>query len=60
MKYLKRSKRPIGAYQRLLDIAARADVHEAIRQGREEARSGKGRPVRKFFAEFRAKHGIPG
>ena len=64
MKQLNKSKRPIvqdaGAYQRLLDIAGRAEVYEAIRQGREEARSGKGRPVREFFTEFRAKHGIPG
>ena len=75
MKHLKKSKRPVvltvkgkaeaivqdaGAYQRLLDIAARADAHEAIRQGREEASSGKGRPAREFFAGFRAKHGIPG
>jgi hypothetical protein len=37
------------------DIAARADANEGIRQGLEEARSGKGRPVREFFAEFRAK-----
>ncbi len=74
MKQLKKSKRPVvltvkgkaeaivqdaGAYQRLLDIAARADVYEGIRQGLEEARGGKGRPVREFFAEFRARHGIP-
>jgi prevent-host-death family protein len=48
------------AYQRLLDIAADADVHEGIRQGLEEARRGKGRPIGEFLAEFRAKHGIPG
>jgi len=74
MKQLKKSKRPViltvkgkaaaivqdaEAYQRLLDIAAQADVHEAIRQGLEEARAGKGRPAREFFAEFRTKHGIP-
>lgn len=29
-----------GAYQRLLDIAARADANEGIRQGLEEARPG--------------------
>ena len=75
MKQLKKSKRPVvltvkgkaeaivqdaEAYQRLLDIAAQADVYEGIRQGFEEARSGKGRPAREFFAEFKAKHGIPG
>ncbi len=73
MKQLHKSKRPVvltvkgkaeaivqdaEAYQRLLDIAARADANEGIRQGLEEARSGKGRPVREFFAEFKAKHGI--
>ena len=46
------------AYQRLLDIAARADPREGIRQGLEEARSGKGRPVREFFGEFKTKHGL--
>jgi hypothetical protein len=48
-----------AAYQRLLDIAARADAYEGIRQGLEQARRGEVRPVREFFAEFRAKHGIP-
>lgn len=75
LKQLKKSKRPVvltvkgkaeavvqdaEAYQRLLDIAARADAHEGIRQGLREARSGKGRPVREFFAEFKTRHGIPG
>jgi prevent-host-death family protein len=75
MKQLKRSKRPViltvkgkaaaivqdaEAYQRLLDIAAHADAHEGIRQGLEEARQGKGRDIEEFFADFEAKHGIPG
>ena len=75
MKQLKKSKRPViltvkgkaaaivqdaEAYQRLLDIAARADVLEGIRQGLEEAKQGKGRDVEEFFAEFEATHGIPG
>ena len=75
MKQLKRSKRPVvltvkgkaaaivqdaEAYQRLLDFAARADSHEGIRQGLEEARQGKGRAIEEFFADFEAKHGIPG
>jgi prevent-host-death family protein len=74
MKQLRKSKRPVvltvegraaaivqdaEAYQRLLDIAALADPREGIRQGLEEARAGKGMPIREFFAEFRAKHGIP-
>ena len=75
MKQLKKSKRPLvltvngkaeavvqdaEAYQRLLDIAARADAREGIRQGLEEARQGKGRDVESFFAEFEAGHGISG
>jgi prevent-host-death family protein len=74
MKQLKRTKRPVvltvkgkaravvqdaEAYQRLLDIAAAADVQEGIRQGFEDVRNGRSRPVREFLAEFRAKHGIP-
>lgn len=75
MKQLKKSKRPVvltvkgkaaaivqdaEAYQRLLDIAARADAAEGIRQGLEEARRGEGREVDEFFAEFEAAHGISG
>jgi len=73
MKHLKKSKRPVvltvngkaaaivqdaQAYQRLLDIAARADAEEGIRQGLEDARKGKTRPARHFFAEFETTHGI--
>ena len=74
MKHLRKSKRPMvltvkgkaaavlqdaEAYQRLLDIAALADAREGIRQGLEQSRQGLGKPAREFFAEFRAKHGIP-
>ncbi len=74
MKRLKKTKRPlvltvkgkalavvqdVKAYQRLLDIAAKGDAHEGIRQGLEQARQGLGRDAEEFFAEFRAKHGIP-
>ena len=73
MKHLKRSKRPMvltvngkaaavvqdaEAYQRLLDIAAQADAEEGIRQGLEDARQGKIRPIEEFFAEFESAHGI--
>src|SRR6267378_2798656 len=73
LKQLKKSKRPVvltvngkaaaivqdaKAYQRLLDIAARADEEEAIRQGLEDVKAGRTRPAREFFAEFEAKHGI--
>ena len=47
------------AYQRLLDIAARADAYEGIRQGLGQAKQGKGRDVKEFFVEFEAAHGIP-
>ena len=73
MKQLKKSKRPIiltvkgkaaaivqdaESYQRLLDIAARADAREGIRQGLDEAKAGRGRDAEEFFAEFEAVHGI--
>ena len=73
MKHLKKSKRPVvltvngkaaavvqdaEAYQHLLDIAARADAEEGIRQGLENAKEGKLRPARQFFDEFDAAHGI--
>jgi prevent-host-death family protein len=74
MKHLKKSKRPMvltvngkaaavvqdaEAYQRLLDIAARADAEEGIRQGLEDVKRGRVRPAREFFAEFEATHGLP-
>jgi prevent-host-death family protein len=74
IRQIKRSKRPVvltvkgraeavvqdaASYQRLIDIAARADAREGIRQGLEDARSGRGRPASQFFAEFEARHGIP-
>jgi prevent-host-death family protein len=74
LKQLKKSKRPVvltvngkaaaivqdaAAYQRLLDIAAQADAAEGIRQGTEDARKGRVRPAREFFAEFEARHGLP-
>ena len=46
------------AHQRLLDIAARADPNEGIRQGLQDAKQGKVRPAREFFADFEAAHGI--
>lgn len=74
LKHLKKSKRPVvltvngkaeavvqdaQAYQRLLDIAARADVFEAIRQGLDDAAHGRTRPAREVFAEFRRQRDIP-
>ena len=74
MKQLKKTKRPVvltvngkaaavvqdaEAYQRLLDIAARADAEEGIRQGLDDVAHGRTRPAREFFDEFEAKNGIP-
>jgi prevent-host-death family protein len=74
MKQLKKNERPVvltvkgkaaaivqdaEAYQRLLDIVAQADVEEGIRQGLEDAKQGKVRPAREFFADVEAEHGIP-
>jgi prevent-host-death family protein len=73
LKQLKKSKRPVvltvngkaeavvqdaEAYQRLLDIAARADVYEAIRQGLDDIANGRTRPAEEVFAEFRLRHGL--
>ncbi len=72
---LKRTQRPLvltvkgkpalvvqtaAAYQRLLDVAARSDAREGIRQGREDVREGRVRSAREVFAHFEAKHGISG
>jgi prevent-host-death family protein len=74
MKQLKKNKRPVvltvkgkaeavvqdaESYQRLLDIVARADVHEAIRQGLEDVAQGRTRPAQEVFNEIRRRHGIP-
>ena len=74
MKQLKQNRRPMvltvkgraaaivqdaEAYQRLLDIATHASAEEGIRQGLEDAKRGKLRPVSEFFREFEAQHGLP-
>ena len=73
MKQLKKSKRPVvltvkgkaaaivqdaEAYQRLLDIAARADSEEGIRQGLDDAAHGRTRPAKEVFDDIRRKHGV--
>jgi len=73
IRQLKKSKRPLvltvkgqaqaivqdaEAYQRLLDIAASADVHEAVRQGLEDVAHGLTRPAREVFKQIRQEHGI--
>jgi prevent-host-death family protein len=74
MKQLKKSKRPVvltvkgkaqavvqdaEAYQRLLDIAARADVFEAIRQGLDDSTHGRSRSAKEGFEEIRRRNDIP-
>jgi len=74
MKQLKKTKRPVvltvkgkaaaivqdaEAYQRLLDIAARSDAEEGIRQGLDDVAHGRTRPAREVFDRIRRKHGIP-
>ena len=73
MKQLKKSKRPVvltvkgkaaaivqdaEAYQRLLDIAARADSEEGIREGLDDVAHGRTRPAKEVFDDIRRKHGI--
>jgi len=73
IKQLRKSKRPLVltvngkaaavvqdavAYQRLLDMAARADALEGIRQGLEDAAKGRTRPAREFFREFESARGL--
>jgi hypothetical protein len=45
--------------ERWLDIAARTNAEEGVRQGLEDASNGRVRPARQFFAEFEATHGMP-
>jgi prevent-host-death family protein len=73
IKQLKKTKRPVvltvngkaaavvqdaEAYQRLLDIAARADTEEGIRQGLDDLARGRTRPAREVLNEIRRKHAI--
>jgi hypothetical protein len=44
----------VEAYQRLLDIAARADAEESIRQGIEDVAKGRTRPAKAVFDELAA------
>ena len=74
LKQRKKSKRPVvlsvkgkvaavvqdaTAYQRLLDIAARADGEEGIRQGLADVAWGRKRPAREAFDSVRRKHNVP-
>jgi len=74
MKQLRKTRRPVvltvkgkaaaivqdaEAYQRLLDIAARADAREGIRQGLDDVKRGRIGPARDFFEDFEAGRGLP-
>jgi hypothetical protein len=67
MKYLTLTKKPLvlaikakaEACQRLLGIAAQADVLEGIRQGFEHREMGRARPAREALEEFRRNHAVP-
>jgi prevent-host-death family protein len=73
LKQLRKSRRPLvltvrgkaqavvqdaEAYQRLLDTAARADVHEAIRQGLDDVAHRRTRPARDVFDDIRRRYDI--
>lgn len=75
LKRLRRTKRPLlltvngkvaavvqdaAEYQRLCDLAAEADVAEAIRQGREDVAQGRVRDAETALREFAARHGLRG
>ena len=74
LKQLKKTRKPLvltvngkaeavvqdaEAYQRLLDIAAQADVSEGIRQGIADVKKGRVRPAREALEMFRRIHAIP-
>ena len=46
--------------QSALDLAARQDTREGIRQGLEDAKKHRTRIAREVFATFEARRGIPG
>jgi hypothetical protein len=47
------------AHQRLLDIAARSDVFEAIRQGLDDSTHDRSRTAKEVFEEIRRRNDIP-
>jgi predicted transcriptional regulator len=57
---VKKTKRSVvqdaESHQRLLDIVARDDVHEAIRQGLEDVARGRTHPAHQVFDEIRRKY----
>ncbi len=52
----------VAAYQRLVELAARADREEtvaAIREGLADAEAGRVKPARKALKALAKKYGIP-
>lgn len=49
-----------ASYQRLLDLADRARIIEAVARGVEEAKKGKGRPALEVLDTLGKKHGMNG
>ncbi|SRR5216683_1750458 len=47
-----------GTVKILGDIVAPVIAEEGIRQGLEDVKKGRVRPVKDFFAEFEARHGV--
>jgi PHD/YefM family antitoxin component YafN of YafNO toxin-antitoxin module len=43
-----------GSYQRLLELAERAEEMEALKVAVEDMREGRGEPIEEMFAEMRA------
>ncbi|MBS1807521.1 MAG: type II toxin-antitoxin system Phd/YefM family antitoxin [Acidobacteria bacterium] len=47
------------SYQKLLDSLDRAETLEAIRQGLEDIKAGRTRPVKEFLDDVRKEFGFP-
>jgi prevent-host-death family protein len=47
----------VASYQRLAELAERAEAIDGIRRGLESAARGEGRPPEEIYAEIRARHG---
>ncbi len=48
-----------ASYQRLAELADRAEAIEGIRRGLEAAKAGKSKPAEQVFDEMRRKYDIP-
>lgn len=49
----------VASYQKLLERVERLESIEAVRQGLDETRAGKGRPAKEVLEEIRQKYSIP-